>query len=123
MSLSRPRSNHRLPAAALVCVLLAGWATGSSGQNPPPIRRALPVTEPPVPRAQAVDQPPVNATPRPAPPPPNDADAGPTPAPPPPSGDEAQPSDRRQLDYANGLFGRKLYDLAIPEFEKYLADF
>ena len=30
-------------------------------------------------------------------------------------------ADRRQLDYANALFGRKLYDLAAPEYEKFLG--
>src|SRR5213075_422059 len=30
---------------------------------------------------------------------------------------------RRQLDYANALFTRKLYDLAIPEYQKYLDDY
>ena len=29
--------------------------------------------------------------------------------------------EQRQLNYANGLFGRKLYDLAIPEYEKFLG--
>src|SRR5436190_5736813 len=36
---------------------------------------------------------------------------------------EAEGADQRQLDYANGLFARKLYDLAIPEYQKYLDDF
>ncbi|MGI8435418.1 MAG: tetratricopeptide repeat protein, partial [Chthoniobacterales bacterium] len=31
--------------------------------------------------------------------------------------------DERQLDYANGLFSRKLYDLAIPEYEKFLGQY
>jgi len=31
--------------------------------------------------------------------------------------------DQRQLNYANALFGRKLYDLAIPEYEKFLGQF
>jgi TolA-binding protein len=30
---------------------------------------------------------------------------------------------RRQLEYANALFTRKLYDLAIPEYQKYLDDY
>ncbi len=29
----------------------------------------------------------------------------------------------RQLEYANALFTRKLYDLAIPEYQKYLDDY
>src|SRR6516164_6558074 len=36
---------------------------------------------------------------------------------------EGEASDQRQLDYANGLFTRKLYDLAAPEYQKYLDDF
>jgi TolA-binding protein len=34
-----------------------------------------------------------------------------------------QPTDKRQLEYANALFTRKMYDLAIPEYEKYLNDY
>ena len=34
-----------------------------------------------------------------------------------------EPADKRQLDYANALFGRKLYDLAIPEYEKFLGQY
>src|SRR5207253_94629 len=30
---------------------------------------------------------------------------------------------KRQLEYANALFTRKLYDLAIPEYQKYLDDY
>src|SRR6185369_5781369 len=36
---------------------------------------------------------------------------------------ESQPSDQRQLEYATALYGRKLYDLAVPEFEKYLDQY
>lgn len=39
-----------------------------------------------------------------------------------PSG-QSEASDQRQLDYANALFGRKLYDLAVPEYEKFLGQF
>ena len=31
--------------------------------------------------------------------------------------------ERRQLDYANALFTRKLYDLAVPEYQKYLDNY
>jgi TolA-binding protein len=44
------------------------------------------------------------------------------PPPPPPAGETEQP-ERRQLEYANALFTRKLYDLAIPEYQKYLDDY
>ena len=36
---------------------------------------------------------------------------------------ETEAPDRRQLDYANALFSRKLYDLAVPEYEKFLAQY
>jgi TolA-binding protein len=39
------------------------------------------------------------------------------------AGSEAEPPDRRQLEYATALFRRKLYDLAAPEFEKYLDQY
>ena len=82
-------------------------------QNYPEVRRAQPADEPPVARALPVDQPPA--------PRPRDLQASPAeresseaaPA-------EAESPDRRQLDYANALFLRKLYDLAVPEYEKYL---
>ncbi len=41
----------------------------------------------------------------------------------PPSTTEVESPEQRQLNYANGLFGRKLYDLAIPEYEKFLGQF
>ncbi|PYL92222.1 MAG: hypothetical protein DMF16_00645, partial [Verrucomicrobia bacterium] len=67
------------------------------------IRRAQPFNEPPVPRALPVDE---------ATPPPDDRPSTPE-----------EPTDKRQLDYANALFARKMYDLAIPEYEKYLSDY
>jgi TolA-binding protein len=68
---------------------------------------------------QATPPPPVIAsTPRVEPP----AAPPPESAPPEETGDTESP-DRRQLDYANALFGRKLYDLAIPEYEKFLGQF
>src|SRR5438552_2404494 len=41
---------------------------------------------------------------------------------PPPIAEAEQP-EKRQLEYASGLFARKLYDLAAPEFQKYLDDY
>ena len=41
---------------------------------------------------------------------------------PPPATETEQP-EKRQLEYANALFTRKLYDLAIPEYQKYLDDY
>lgn len=67
------------------------------------VRRAQPVEEQPfIPRALPPDEPP-----------------------PRPSGEEGgeQPNDKRQLEYANALLSRKMYDLAVPEYEKYLSDY
>jgi TolA-binding protein len=84
------------------CLVLAGSAVA---QNEPPVRRALPANEPTAPRAPSTPavEPGINA----------------------PSSPESSPVDtvssaQRQLDYADGLFAQKQYDLAIPEFEKYL---
>lgn len=90
-------------------------------QRTPEVRRAQPVDEPPAPKAVPLDPPPPTAKPRRTPPDPADA--------PKPSSDtegagpEPEASDRRQLDYANGLFSRKLYDLAAPEYEKFLGQY
>ena len=43
--------------------------------------------------------------------------------PPPAPAPETEHPERRQLDYANALFTRKLYDLAIPEYQKYLDNY
>jgi len=67
------------------------------------VRRAQPFNEPLVPRALPVDE----ATPSP--------DERPS--------TPEQPTDKRQLEYANALFARKMYDLAIPEYERYLSDY
>jgi len=64
------------------------------------VRRAQPADELPPPRALPIEE---------------------TTAPPPPV--EMVPPDRRQLEYANALFTRKLYDLAVPEYEKYLDEY
>jgi len=96
--------------------------------TPPPtpqVRRAIPVQEPPVARAIPVVRP--SPTPEPTwmralPVPAASAIPAPTEVPAaasPPN--EPEPSDKRQLDYANGLFARKLYDLAVPEYEKFLG--
>ena len=114
---------------ALLALVLSGrpLAAQSSGE----VRRAQPVTEPPVARALPVDPPTASPTvrPRPATEPPGRENANPEPQPSPPDEarqappPESESPDRRQLEYANALFGRKLYDLAIPEFEKYLAEY
>jgi TolA-binding protein len=100
------------PAVAGFCglAMLVGLSAALA-QYTPEVRRAQPVQEPPVTRAQPVDdlnglspRPPVDQQP--------EAASSPNEA-----------SDRRQIDYANALFTRKLYDLAIPEYQKYLDDY
>ena len=65
--------------------------------------------------------------PPPPPPPPSQqiqraipADESPTP--PTPAAEGEQP-EKRQLDFASSLFARKMYDLAAPEFQKYIDDY
>ena len=88
--------------------MLLWSASVASAQD---VRRARPVDEPPAPRAVPAQE---------------SADKtlrslvqefSETPA------SETERSDQRQLDYANALFTRKLYDLAIPEYQKYLDDY
>lgn len=63
----------------------------------------------------------------PPPPPPNPPVQRALPAdetnPSPPPAAEGEAPDKRQLEYANALFTRKLYDLAVPEYQKYLDNF
>jgi TolA-binding protein len=130
----------RLGLAALLCAAPLVFAQ----ENEPLIRRALPVHEPPVARAipvaPAASPPDATPTVRRALPVPEESEPiAPTPAPAPaaatPVPDESpkaspreasvpenvESPEQRQLTYANGLFGRKLYDLAIPEYEKFLG--
>ncbi|HEX4667994.1 MAG TPA: tetratricopeptide repeat protein, partial [Chthoniobacterales bacterium] len=96
------------------------------------VRRAIPLQEPPVARAIPIETPmPADAPTEPAirralpvpeetevaapPPQPNTPPAGA------PSAEETESPEQRQLNYANALFGRKLYDLAVPEYEKFLG--
>ena len=87
-------------------IFLAAIFCTSVGSNAQEVRRAQPITEPPVPRALPAD---------------NTAESDGTieerPSTP------EQPSDKRQLEYANALFSRKMYDLAVPEYQKYLSDY
>src|SRR3954469_138225 len=122
MWLSRPRNRASLPAAALVMLLVVGPPHAGIAQNQPTVRRALPVGETPVPRALPVESAAPAASGRPAPPQPNDINNPPgPPGPPPPA--ETEAADRRPLAFATALYGRKLFDLAVPEFEKYLEDY
>jgi TolA-binding protein len=96
--------NRALGAACLsVSLLLVAGRTDLCGQSQPPVRRAQPVNEPAPPRAQALDSP------------------GPATEQPEAEPQETVPPAQRQLEYAGGLFAQKQYDLAIPEFEKYLG--
>ncbi len=99
---------RRSPAGLLGLAMLLWSASVASAQD---VRRARPVDEPPAPRAAPAQE---------------SADKSlrslvqefsETPA------GETERSDQRQLDYANALFTRKLYDLAIPEYQKYLDDY
>src|SRR5258705_56340 len=92
--------------AMLLCT-----ASGSFAQSAPEVRRARPVDEPPVPRALPADES-IDRVLRSL-----KEDSSEAPA------RETEGADRRQLEYANGLFTRKLYDLAIPEYQKYLDDY
>ena len=67
---------------------------------------------------------PAPAPPQPSPQVPRALPVEESPSPPPstPAAQTDQP-ERRQLDYANALFTRKLYDLAIPEYQKYLDNY
>ena len=101
-----------LRVAAVCCGLAMFISPAAVAQyTPPPVRRAQPVEEPPVMRALPADE---------------DAEASrpsfDQPRPPSSSNETGAP-DRRQIDYANALFTRKLWDLAIPEYQKYLDDY
>ncbi|MBA3830666.1 MAG: tetratricopeptide repeat protein [Chthoniobacterales bacterium] len=123
---------------ALGCAALLLAAPLAFAQNEPPVRRAIPVHEPPVARALPVEaseaQPAETPTIRRALPVPEEPETiAPTPSPAPaaapneaapnesPADENAESPDQAQLNYANGLFGRKLYDLAVPEYEKFLG--
>src|SRR2546423_11529452 len=108
-----------LVQAALIFLVALPFAIAQ--QKTPEVRRAQPVDEPPTPKAVPFDTPTPSAKRRSSPEP----SAAPKPSANAPEGPAAEPeaSDRRQLDYANGLFDRKLYDLAAPEYEKFLGQY
>src|SRR5436309_15843140 len=83
-------------AAGLLGLAMLLWLVDPALAPPPP---ALP-PQPPVTRALPVDE---------------IAER-------PPAAETEQP-EKRQPEYANALFTRKLYDLAIPEYQKYLDDY
>jgi TolA-binding protein len=81
-------------AAALLGLAMLMASVALAQQRPVEIRRALPVEETPEPIVEP------GATPL-----------------------ETEALEHRQLQYANALFTRKLYDLARPEYQKYLDDY
>src|SRR5438034_5312392 len=90
--------NARSAAGLLGLAMLFWFADFTLAQPPPGFPRPLP-PQPPVSRALPAEE-----------------------APKPPAAETEQP-EKRQLEYANALFTRKLYDLAIPEYQKYLDDY
>jgi TolA-binding protein len=103
----------RIAASLLGLAMLLWTASIAIAQSEPEVRRARPVDEPPpVPRALPADES-VDRVLRAL------------------KAEESSESSQRdgeggaqrQLDYANGLFTRKLYDLAAPEYQKYLDDY
>ena len=99
-------------AASLSGLAMLLWtASIVIAQSEPEVRRARPVDEPPVRRAVPADES-IDKALRSL----KDETSEPSPR-------EAEGADQRQLEYANGLFARKLYDLAIPEYQKYLEDY
>jgi TolA-binding protein len=103
----------RSAAGVLGLAMLFSTAVSLVAQSQPEVRRARPVDEAPAPRAVPAEEPSgtishreiedilsESSSPR-----------------------DSERSDQRQLEYANALFTRKLYDLAVPEYQKYLDDY
>src|SRR3954468_24021134 len=93
--------------AGLAGCIICCAAAAVFAQGEPPIRRALPANQPPPPAPASPQQPASSSAG------PNEQFPESTPA-------DTVSSAQRQLEYADGLFAQKQYDLAIPEFEKYL---
>jgi TolA-binding protein len=91
--------NARGAAGLLGLAMLFWFADLALAQPPPGFPRPLP-PQPPVSRAFPAEETPEA----------------------PPAAETVQP-EKRQLEYANALFTRKLYDLAIPEYQKYLDEY
>jgi TolA-binding protein len=91
---------RRLHILSTVALALLLWiADVALGQPPPGPRPPLGPPQPPVMRALPAEETPEASTPA-----------------------TDQP-EKRQLEYANALFTRKMYDLAVPEYQKYLDDY
>jgi TolA-binding protein len=104
-------TTKRGAASLLGLVMLLCTASIAIAQLEPEVRRARPIDEPPVPRALPADES-VERALRAL----KEESSE-------PSQHEGEGAAQRQLDYANGLFTRKLYDLAAPEYQKYLDDY
>src|SRR5882762_11355462 len=102
---------RRSPAGLLGLATLLWVASVAYAQLQPEVRRARPIDEPPAPRALPADES-IDRVLRSLK---EDTSE--------PSQHEGEAAAQRQLDYANGLFTRKLYDLAAPEYQKYLDDY
>ena len=122
-------NRRRWPVSLIGSTIVFLAISAALGQNTPEVRRALPANEPPTARAVPFETPTPAPSPRPrrvpAVAPAEDASVPPeeSTAPTEATPTETEAPDRRQLEYANALFGRKLYDLAIPEYEKFLGQF
>ena len=102
----------RRSPTGLIGLAMLLCATGvAPAQWQPEVRRARPADEPAVQRAVPAEDS-IDRTLRSL-----DQESSQRPA------SDTERSDQRQLDYANALFTRKLYDLAAPEYQKYLDDY
>src|SRR5947199_6523793 len=101
----------RSAAGVLGLAMLLSTASSLIAQSQPEVRRARPVDEAPAPRALPADES-IDRVLRSLK---QDSSE--------PSQHEGENAAQRHLDYANGLFTRKLYDLAVPEYQKYLDDY
>src|SRR5438874_7669520 len=109
-ALRRPDAAARRPCLIALAMLL--WtASVAFAQSQPEVRRARPVDEQPAPRALPADES-IDRTLRSL----KEESSE-------PRAREGEGAAQRQLHYANGLFTRKLYDLAAPEYQKYLDDY
>lgn len=123
------RHKHRAGRALAVCAALAA-ALPAAPMRAQEVRRAMPADGDEIPAARAVpffdgERPratPTQQRPRAIPPPAVSDETGPRTAPTPPErGVSSSTADQIQLDFANGFYARGLYDMAAPEYEKYVG--
>ena len=100
------RPYHRITTCLFGLAMLLSTASIAIAQSEPEVRRARPVDEPPVRRAIPADES-IDKVLRSL----KDEVSE-------PSSGETEGADQRQLDYANGLFTRKLYDFGDPGISK-----